>query len=140
MNQSDNNNNSYVCFSKTEALKDIRAYVRDRAKSFGYSKDNVDAIVLAIDEACANVIRHGYHFDECGQLCVESYTDKDDAVFVIKDTCPKVSEKDLTPKNECLSDPGGLGVSLMRTIMDSVTFLSHQGKGNHLELRKKLEH
>lgn len=130
---------SYVCFSKTEILKDIRSHIRAQAEGFGFSQESVDSITLAIDEACANVIRHGYHYDECGELCIESYATATEAVFTIKDACPKISDQDLKSKNECLSEPGGLGMSLIRSIMDSVALVKHEGKGNHLELRKKLE-
>ena len=49
--------------SEPQLLHSIRNLIRGYVVSFGVAKDRVDEIVLAVDEACCNSIRHSYRGD-----------------------------------------------------------------------------
>lgn len=133
-----NNQNELVCTSCTSELARIRQLVRDACGKFKLDASTTDKVVLAIDEACANVIRHGYHYSKKGYMCIETYEENGYGVFLIKDHCPQIDESVLEPTQKDLLDPGGLGLRLMHEVMDSVALKPHKEDGNHLELKIKL--
>jgi len=125
--------------SCTSELKNIRQFVVDACRDFPFSEAKVNEIVLAIDEACANVIRHGYHMSSQGCIELVISNDDDHALFVIKDVCSQISNKQLTPKKNDLCKPGGLGLCLIYYVAEKVRLIPHKGKGNWLELTVKFE-
>jgi anti-sigma regulatory factor (Ser/Thr protein kinase) len=130
--------NALVCTSCTSELANIRSLVRKACDKFGLDKEKASQVVLAIDEACANVIRHGYNYSKHGYICIETYQEAGFGVFLIKDHCPQIDESVLAPKKKDLLSPGGLGLSLMHEVMDSVALKPNDDGGNHLELKVKL--
>jgi serine/threonine-protein kinase RsbW len=48
------------CVPEGEALWPMRTFVTSIAREIGFPEEDVDKIELAVDEACANVIRHAY--------------------------------------------------------------------------------
>jgi anti-sigma regulatory factor (Ser/Thr protein kinase) len=130
--------NKIVCSSCTSELAGIRELIRKACAKFGLDTSTTDKVVLAIDEACANVIRHGYHYSKKGYICIETYQEDGFGVFLIKDHCPQINESVLKPPQKDLLDPGGLGLRLMHEVMDSVALIPHSEDGNHLELKIKL--
>ncbi|WP_350431939.1 ATP-binding protein [Shewanella sp. H8] len=123
--------------SCTSELKNIRGFVVDACHDFPFSEDKVNEIVLAVDEACANVIRHGYHMSNKGCLELEISSGDDHALFVIKDVCSQITGKQLTPPENDLCEPGGLGLCLIYHVAETVRLIPHNGKGNWLELMIK---
>ena len=125
--------------SCTSELKNIREFVVDACRDFPFSEGKVNEIVLAVDEACANVIRPGYHMSKKG--CIEIVVSSDDehALFVIKDVCSQITDKQLTPAENNLCKPGGLGLCLIHYVAEKVRLIPHKGKGNWLELTVKFE-
>ena len=131
--------NSKTFSTNTSELKNIRQFVDDCCRQLPFSEFKINEIILAIDEACTNVIRHGYHMSKEGFLEITISADDDQALFVIKDVCPKISEQQLTPKEKNLCDPGGLGLCLIHYVAEKVRLIPHKGKGNWLELTVKFE-
>ena len=126
--------------SCTEDLEQVRSFVASTCEGLPFSEAKRNEIVLAIDEACANVIRHGYKMSKQGKVCIEIEARNDYVIFVIKDTCKKIAENDLQPtKSEDLCKPGGLGLCLIHHVANSVRLLRHKGQGNWLELTVNFE-
>ncbi len=125
--------------SCTSQLKCIREFVADACHSFAFSEQKTNDVVLAIDEACANVIRHGYKMCDQGCVIIDISLQGDNAIFLIKDNCPQITEQKLQPVEHDLCEPGGLGLCLIRSVADQVRLIPHGGKGNWLELTIKLE-
>ena len=48
--------------SRTENLLEVREFVGTAARSFGFSEEDIANIVLAVDEACTNIIKHAYQY------------------------------------------------------------------------------
>lgn len=125
--------------SCTTELKNIREFVVDACRDFPFSESKVNEIVLAVDEACANVIRHGYHMSKKGCIELEISSEDDHALFVIKDVCSQITDEQLTSKENDLCEPGGLGLCLIHYVAEKVRLIPHKGKGNWLELTVKFE-
>lgn len=126
------------CKSCTSELYTIRKTVKEACQAFGLTQARSNEVVLAIDEACANVIRHTCSFSDKFHIEVSFKEENGYGVFLIKDDCPPISEQCLRPKDAEPLKPGGLGLHLIHHVMDSVALLPHPGKGNWLELKLKL--
>ena len=48
--------------SRTDKLLEVREFVLEAARNSGFSEEEASKIVLAVDEACTNVIKHAYQF------------------------------------------------------------------------------
>jgi len=42
--------------SRTESLVEVREFIDAAARAFGFSEEDVASIILAVDEACTNII------------------------------------------------------------------------------------
>ena len=120
--------------SCTSELRQIRDFVEKVCESSPFTNDKLAATVLAVDEACANIIRHGYEMDKTGCINLTITLNADHAVFLIKDTCAEISDNTIRPKKKSLKEPGGLGLHLIHTVAESVRLVPHTGCGNWLEL------
>lgn len=125
--------------SRADKLKPVRDAVRALAQRMGCSAENIDCMVMAINEACMNVIQHAYGTQDDGEVILEFWQDSDDLVICIHDFAPTANRE--TIKSRDLDDirPGGLGVHLIHKMMDSVQYLAGpDGIGNTLKLRKRI--
>ena len=59
-----------VIKSKTENLSTIREFVSENANDAGLSKEEIDDIILAVDEACTNIIKHAYKSFPDGEIII----------------------------------------------------------------------
>ncbi len=128
--------------SRTERLIAVREFVGEAAKDFGFSDEEISKIALAVDEACTNVIKHAYRFDPTKSITVT--IKRDDALFEVDilDTGKQFNPADIHPPDmkEYLSHfrRGGLGVYLMKSLMDRVEYNIEPGKKNEVRLIKYL--
>ena len=96
---------------------------------------------LAIEEAVVNVMNYGYPEGTVGYIDVEVDADKESITFVITDTGKpfdptKKEDVDITLPAE-KRGIGGLGIHLIRRIMDNIDY-QYIDKKNILTLKKKL--
>lgn len=126
--------------SSTDNLLEVREFVSDAARDFGFSEEETSKIALAVDEACTNIIKHAYQnrTDQKIQVAIHPQSDKFEISIV--DEGKTFDPESLKPLNlkEHLSHyrRGGLGVYLMRTLMDKVEYHSLSGKKNEVRLTK----
>lgn len=122
--------------AQADRLHALRSLVREHAAEFGFSAACVEDIVLAVNEACMNIIQHGYSHTT-GNIELVVCSDSDSIEFQLRDEAPTVSLNDWQPRQLDDLRPGGLGVHFIREIMDEVSYLpSAQGAGNLLSLKK----
>ncbi|MGH7443018.1 MAG: ATP-binding protein, partial [bacterium] len=97
----------------------------------GYAQDLVDDVEMATDEAMTNAIEHAYEFDARCTVFVEMDLDKGRACVKVKDQGKAFDPLAVGPINldRHVEErrTGGLGVHLMRTIMDSVEYRREDG-------------
>ncbi len=127
--------------SDPSELASVRQRVRQQAQAVGFADDEIGRIMLAVDEALANVIRHGY-----GGRCEEPIDVRIEQVRAQGDEAIRVTIRDFGRQidppvicGRCLEDvrPGGLGVHIMRAVMDEVTYAPAEGGGMQLVMKKK---
>ena len=71
MNNESTNNKELIVKSKTENLSAIRDFISRNALSAGIKKDMIENIMLAVDEACTNIIRHAYSSTPDGEIKIK---------------------------------------------------------------------
>ena len=128
--------------STTQNLALIREFVSRVAAQAGLNEVEVGQLELAVDEACANVIEHAYGDDKTKQVMVCAVFDEDTLRIHVIDTgkgfdptqVPEQELKELIAKRKT----GGLGMRLIKTLMDEVHYDIEQGKRNELRMVKKL--
>jgi len=120
-------------------LSDIRQNMKDICKQVEFSEEETNAIVLAIDEACTNIIRYAYKDCRDGIIHIDVSINAHQVIFRLHDFAKHVSKDCLKIKTSPPLKPGGLGVMLMQEVMDSVEFIhTKKCKGNILEMKKNL--
>lgn len=128
--------------SRTERLIAVREFVSDAARAFGFNDEEVSKIALAVDEACTNVIKHAYKFDPSKTIQVIVNTGDGTFQIAIRDTGVQFNPMAVHPPDmkEYLSHyrRGGLGVYLMKSLMDKVEYDIAPGKMNEVRLTKYL--
>jgi anti-sigma regulatory factor (Ser/Thr protein kinase) len=92
-------------------------------------------IVLAIDEAIANIIIHGYKRDNSGKIIIDMESDGSSLKFTITDNAPQFNPLEIpSPDMDRYFDAGkdgGLGVDIYKKIMD-VSYEKNETGGNRL--------
>lgn len=126
--------------SRTERLNSVREFVSTAARKFGFTDEEVGKIALAVDEACTNVIKHAYRYEPDKPITVTISGEGTAFEIAIKDqglqfdpgTVPTPNMKEyLTHYRK-----GGLGVYLMKSLMDQVVYSIKPGKPNEVRLIK----
>jgi serine/threonine-protein kinase RsbW len=128
--------------SKTENLSLIRDFVSEKALNAGIPMDTVEKIMLAVDEACTNIIKHAYKSSPDGEIIINiDYNEKKFTITIID--YGKSFEPDRVPlpnlqKYYHEHKVGGLGIYLMKSLMDDVKYTSVPGKYNQVLLSKNI--
>jgi len=126
--------------AKFEFLDEIREYVGNIARESGFGDKDVYNIQLATDEAASNIIEHAYENITDGVLELACGVQGDIIKIILTDHGEAFdpSEIPLPDLKADLSDRkiGGLGIFLMRKLMDEVHYESKADKSNTLTLIK----
>jgi serine/threonine-protein kinase RsbW len=127
--------------AKFEYLDEIRDFVGDIARAGGFSDKDVYNIQLATDEAASNIIEHAYENISDGVLELSCGMRGDVITIILIDHGESFdpSEIPLPDLKADLSDRkiGGLGIFLMRKLMDEVHYEPRSDKSNILTMIKR---
>lgn len=121
-------------------LEKICDYVTDCAEAAGLDESEVYAVELAVDEATTNIIEHGYG-EECPNRIDITCEVLDDGlkVTIYDDAEPfdpsNVPDPEINVSLEEIK-PRGLGIFLMRKMMDEVKYEANPKLGNTLTMIK----
>jgi anti-sigma regulatory factor (Ser/Thr protein kinase) len=122
-------------------LRCIRTLVRGWIETCGFEAEAADDMVLAIDEACTNAIRHSYG-GRCDQFLELLLRETDEYIEVrLCDQgkpCPPEHQERRALKAPSPDElqPGGLGVQLMHHAFDDVAFCPDRTEGNCVTMRR----
>jgi len=126
--------------AKFEYLDEIRDFVGGQARASGFSEKDIYSVQLAADEAVSNIIEHAYEGIPNASFELDCDCDNDRLVITVLDhgrsfDPSKVAAPDIKAD---LSDRkiGGLGIFLMRKLMDEVRY-EITPSGNRLTLVKR---
>jgi serine/threonine-protein kinase RsbW len=123
-------------------LKGVREFIRTSLKGHGVSDLELGAIVLALDEMCSNLMIHAHHCNPDHRIAMNIHIPSENQfVFEIIDDG---SMFDINQFQEQELDSlvhekrkGGLGIRLVKTIMDKIEYTQEDGK-NICRLTKKM--
>ncbi len=123
-----------------ENLAKIGKFVTKIAKEAGFDSAQVYSVQLAVDEACTNIIEHGYGGEGRGDIVCSCDPTDEGILIVIKDwgqqfSPDDVAEPDYDVPLEKLQSRGA-GLFLMNKIMDEVDFKFDKSDGNTLTMKK----
>ncbi len=128
--------------STTENLKDIRDFIKNEALNAGFATDAAEKIILAVDEACTNIIKHAYKYSINGLISISVNNENNKFVVSIIDDGGHFNPNDV-PEPDVREyhkqrKPGGLGMFLMRKLMDEVVYNNLSDNRNQVVLVKNL--
>ncbi len=153
--------------SQPRYLSGVRTLVAAVAQRLGFSESECGQIALAVDEALCNVIRHGYARspngsiwvsiwpvdDEAGECCegaaldapLDQHRPRAGGIrIVIEDLARQVDPDQIRSRDLEEVRPGGLGVHIMKEIMDEVRYehrseaeTGENGRGMRLTMVKR---
>ena len=130
--------------AESENLDIIRRFIAGIAANMGFSDEDVYQTELAVDEASANVVKHAYVQNEGDeeQIIVTVRRKSDRIVITIADRGkgfdPNQIEAPDMDRYLREMRKGGLGVHLIKTIMDEVDFRMQPGVRNEVKMTKFL--
>lgn len=126
--------------ASTEHLAKVRDFVAKYASEFGFKKQDVADIRLAVDEAYTNIIKHSYKNNSQKSVDIQlgyngnefwiSLLDTGESFDPLSYTEPDIRQKIKEKKR------GGVGVYLIRELMDDVEYLN-KGPTNEIRMVKK---
>lgn len=129
--------------SSTENLAMIRGFVTSVGSQAGLTEVEVAQLEMAVDEACANVIEHAYNRDMTKEVSVHATLDADSIEIDVIDTGQGFDPNTVqqVELDQLISNrkSGGLGMRLMKTLMDEVHYEIIPGKKNELKMIKRLK-
>jgi anti-sigma regulatory factor (Ser/Thr protein kinase) len=125
--------------AEADALQGMRQWLEEKLQEFGLPPMLRGQLVLAIDEACMNIIQHAYGKGNPGEIRLHLALQPDRLTIELEDDAPCIDPQRVRPRALADVRPGGLGVHFIREIMDEMVFLPCQNQGNRLRLVKRLE-
>ena len=127
--------------ARLENLPALRRFAVGACRQCGADAAACDAVELAVDEACSNIVLHGYDGREPGPIVVTFECRADEAVITIADFGQPFAPDKLPPPDLASGweerRVGGLGWHLIQQMMDEVTYQTDAQAGNRLTLRKR---
>lgn len=125
--------------SRSDCLRLVRAVVSEAASANGCSNECVGQIIMAVDEACQNIIRHAYGGDPSGDIVVDIRREDDHIAIYLLDFAAPVDVSKVKPRSLDEVKPGGLGTHFIQQCMDECGFVTPpDGTGNCLRMVKKI--
>ncbi|MTI68434.1 MAG: histidine kinase [Firmicutes bacterium] len=137
----DNNNKDHIKLSlpnKPEFVSVARLTASSIASRIGFNIEDIEDIKVAIGEACTNAIQHS-SLNESDSYEIEFILDIDKLIIYIRDEGNGKCKKDIkTPNVEELKE-SGLGLFIIKTLMDEVKCISCEDKGTEIRMVKRIE-
>jgi serine/threonine-protein kinase RsbW len=116
----------------TSALVELRSFLQRSLEAYGFSEVDRHQVTLAVEEVCTNLIIHSHasnpkeviylEVKELKEKLAIEITDKGDAFNLLEYEVPDL-KKVIEEKRK-----GGIGIYLVKKIMDEIEFESKNGE------------
>jgi len=130
--------------SSTKNLSAVRQFVEDNTENSGLDQATINQIVLSVDEACTNIIKHAHKYNETNTIEIEVEIENNQ----IKITFNYKSGNTFDPNDSQNPDMveyfknfrvGGLGIPIMKKFMSKIIAKHQNPDINSLILIKSLD-
>lgn len=121
-----------------EKFCEVRRELRKFLDPLKLTEETSEMLVLAVDEACANILRHAYKGSCQGNVSLTMETSKDGLEIQIRDHGKPCNPEKIRSRELEDFRPGGLGVFLIQQAFDSVEYRP-QADGTLLVLKKGID-
>ncbi len=127
--------------AEVDSLEKLWEFISAVCAEYGLTEETVNDIHLAVDEACSNIIAHGYDGMPAGEMRLSLQFDADQVQVEITDQGrgfepAEIPEPDVDAPIE-VREPGGFGWFLIQQVMDEVVYYRTDNR-NRLILIKKI--
>ena len=130
--------------SQPRYLAPTRRLIHEFCRQFGFDDRGAGQVALAVDEALCNVIRHGYGQKPDGPIWIKLWPyaspERQNAGvrIVIEDEAKQIDPTQIKGRPLDEIRPGGLGVHIIREVMDESVFEQREGAGMRLTMVRRL--
>lgn len=121
--------------ARASALTEMRHQITDILTAANCSQAETQSIVIALNEACMNIIQHAYHGDSNKPIRLSIDLDDERVRLDLRDCAAPIDLASVRGRSFEELRPGGLGVHFITQLMHEVRY-SHRAKnaGNLLRL------
>lgn len=121
-------------------LRCVRSLVRTYFEGCGVVDDQLIEVVLAVDEACANAMRHSYRGEKDQRIRLGFRSNRKYIEVRLRDygiPAPpdRVCRKEYVAPDRKTVQPGGRGVQILYEVFDDVVFRPGRERGNSVTMR-----
>jgi serine/threonine-protein kinase RsbW len=126
--------------SRMEELETVQQFAESCCEALGIDKEVAYWIELTVSESAINAIQHGNALDPSKEVFLQISSDGDTVEIVVEDqgTGFKLSEIPDPTDVENLLKPGGRGIMIIQSFMDSVEVSDVEGGGSRLRMLKSI--
>lgn len=124
--------------SKPEYVGVIRLTLAAIASRIGFDIDKIEDMKVAVAEACTNAIIHGCNCKQGSNFNIDFISTEEKLTILVYDDgegcqLDNIEDPDLSKPKE-----GGLGIFIIKSLMDEVEIKSEKGKGMMIKMIKHL--
>jgi len=124
--------------SHPKNLKNIRKVMKDIMSKTSLSKEDSGCIILAVDEACSNIIKHGYKNDYNRKIDLNIKLETNLLTISIIDNGIRFDKNSIKTRDINEIKPGGLGIYIINQVMDRVEYNRTPEGFNKIKMVKNL--
>ncbi len=124
-----------------DGLASIREFIESSAIQFGADEDQTGELVLAVHEAAANIVIHGYR-ESPGWISISISKEPGQLIIRLLDRSPPFDPNQVPPFDITLPlaerPYGGMGVHMMRSFSDEMRYDTSPLGENELTIIKRI--
>lgn len=117
---------------QTSALSELRAFLQQKLSKASLSENEKHQVTLAVEEVCANLIIHSHGCNPQDHIQLEVKDSPEKLIFEISDQGEafNILEYEAPDLKKVIEEKrkGGLGIILVKKIMDEIEFESKNGR------------
>lgn len=132
-------NKQIIVPAQLNYLPILRKFIARIATKYKFSKSEINALTISVDEACTNIIKHGYRNIQSGSITMNVQIKNNRLVVELIDHGISFDPNQVNDPN--LSQyvqsgkKGGLGIFIMKKFLDDIQYITSE-KANILRLVK----
>jgi serine/threonine-protein kinase RsbW len=132
---------SIVVESKPSAVVEVCKQILSKLEANRFGKDDIFAVHLTLEEAFLNAVKHGNRMDPTKKVKIDYSVDSDKVEICITDEGSGFQPDSVADPRfgEGLYEPGGRGLLLMNSYMDTVRY-NEQGNSVYMVRYKEKPH